>query len=339
MTKPASRIFFEGKEIIDKEKVGKNLEYVFSDGSRITNSQLGKIEIECQECQKHKEIDLYYKIYEKHYICQSCQLTGERNPFYGKSHDPELKKRLSQERKGTWGVGEENAMFGKNVKDFVSPEKFEAMREKNRQDTLNREYNPFKTSMRIILGDERFEESLKKKAKTRSEWTDEQKIEYSRKISESQKRMQAADPVGYAAKKARGGIAAKAKAINYEMNKFETKVSNWLTSQNIRHTYSPIMSNGTRSFQYDFILHDFRILLECNGTYWHGDPRFFTHDGSDETLRKLNQTQKSNIEKDKRKKIFAKDKKFGLAILWEHDVNNEDYTNLTKELEQNEIKI
>lgn len=334
MIKPVSRIFFNGKEIVGKERVGPNLEYIFSDGSRIKNSQLGKIQIECNECPELKEIDLYHKIYEKRYICMSCNKTGEKNPFYGKKHTEELKKARSEERKGTWGVGEQNAMFGKNVKDFVTPEKFEEMREKNRQDTLSREYNPFKFSMREIIGDARFEESIRKAVKTRAEWDEETKKEHRRKISEGQKRLQAKDPIAYSAQKAKGGRATMAKPINYRMNKFETKVSEWLTLKNIKFTYSPIMSNGVRSFQYDFILHEYRILLECHGSYWHGDPRFFTNDHKITTLRKLNQTQLNNIEKDKAKKASAEAKGFKLVILWEHDVNNNDYTTLTKELEQ-----
>ena len=334
MVKPASRIFVNDSEIVDKEKNGQYTEYILSDGTRVRKSQLGKIKIKCQECATLKEISLYFKIYEKKYVCMSCQRKGERNHFFGKTHSEELKAKLSQERKGTWGVGESNAMFGKSVKDFVTPEKFEEMREKNRQDSLNRVDNPFRKSMREVIGDERFEAAMAKKVITQANWSEEKKAAHSEKLKAAAKRVKDRDPAAYSAMKAKGGIAARSKAINYEMNNFETKVSEWLTSQSIRHTYSAIMSNGTKNYQFDFLLHDYRILLECNGTYWHGDPRFFTLEENHSVLRKLNQTQLNNIEKDKLKKEYAASKGFKLVVLWEEDVNNNDYAAITKELEK-----
>ena len=54
------------------------------------------------------------------------------------------------------------------------------------------------------------------------------------------------------------------------MNKLEEKVYNWLKENNIVFEYSPIMQDydGT-NYQFDFIIKGKRILIECNGTYWH----------------------------------------------------------------------
>lgn len=333
---PGSNIFYNGIRVVDKKNNPTLL--VLENGQEIRPTQIGKIDIECHDCKKTKRISLYYGIYEKIYLCMSCKVRGERNPFYGKAHDEKFKLKLSQERRGKWGVGEANPMYGKNVKDFVTPEKLEEMREKNRQISLDWIDNPFRKSMRDVIGDERFEQSLRKKLETRANWSEEKKKEVSQRISRAAKANQAKDPVGYSALKRKGGLATKAKPINYSMNKLEEQVANWLTLNNIRYTYSPIMSNGEKNFQFDFILHDYRILLECHGTYWHGDPRYFNEDGSN-SLRKLNQIQINNMAKDKLKKEYAESKNFHLVVLWESDVKQNNYNNLTTRMEKYENHI
>ena len=51
---------------------------------------------------------------------------GEKNAFYGKKHSDEMKKRLSKERKGVWGVGNKNAMFGRPCYYKMSEEQKQA---------------------------------------------------------------------------------------------------------------------------------------------------------------------------------------------------------------------
>ena len=333
MAPPISNIFVNGQKVMDKVKESYNFTYLLlENGTRVQLKNIKKVHIECNECKQLKEISLYHGIYEKFYLCQSCNLKGERNGFYGKKHKEELKNRLSEERKGTWYVGEKNPMYGKSPEDYLTPEQLKAKAEKNRQDTLNREYNPFKYSMREIIGDERFEESIKKAQKTRSKYTSEQKAAISKKLSDAQKRQMEEDPEGYKEKKRRGGLASASNPARYEMNNLETRVYEWLQEKNVPVIYSVVMNGGNGVFQYDFKVERERILIECQGTYWHGDPRFFNIDGT-EGKRRLNDTQISMIEKDKLKKELANKYNFTLIHIWEHDVLNNDFSALTKGLD------
>lgn len=332
MVSPISVIYFKEKRIIDKIKDKNKTFIVLEDGEKIQLKEVKRIKIQCNECPELKEIGLYHGIYEKLYICQSCNKAGERNSFFGKAHKKELKERFSKERKGTWGIGENNAMYGKSPKDYLTPEQLRIKAEKNRQDTLSREYNPFKYSMREIIGDEKFEESIKKRQKTIENYTVERKNEISKKLSASQKRMMRDDPEGYKEKKRQGGLASAQKAAKYTMNNLELAVDEWFVNNEIAVIYSAIMGSGEFSYQYDFKIKNKRILIECHGSYWHGDPRLFNNDGSN-GKRKLNETQKKIMEKDMQKLKFAIDHDFLLLYIWEHDVLNNDFTSLNELLE------
>jgi len=87
--------------------------------------------------------------------------------------------------------------------------------------------------------------------------------------------------------KSHGGIAAKNKACNYKMNNLETKMANFLDDHKIEYDFSCIMGHGEKCFQYDFIVHKKRILIEVQGDYWHGNPNQYNEDGSN-GKRKLN---------------------------------------------------
>ena len=94
---------------------------------------------------------------------------------------------------------------------------------------------------------------------------------------------------------------------------------------NINYEYSPIMG----SYQYDFIIHNKRILIEVQGDYWHGNPNLFNDDGSN-GKRILNDIQKTKIEKDRQKLEFAKTHNFELICIWEEEINKGDFSKLEK---------
>ncbi len=83
----------------------------------LKNKKEENLFIKCSTCgqlKKIKSIRFYNNSHiDKKYECSSCRLKGEKNPFFGKKHSEELKKKRSEERRGTWGVGEKNGMFGK----------------------------------------------------------------------------------------------------------------------------------------------------------------------------------------------------------------------------------
>ena len=52
-------------------------------------------------------------------------MRGNNNPFFGRRHSKEFKEKLSSERRGKWYIGENNPMYGKNIKDYMTEEAYE----------------------------------------------------------------------------------------------------------------------------------------------------------------------------------------------------------------------
>lgn len=68
---------------------------------------------------------------------------------------------------------------------------------------------------------------------------------------------------------------------------------------------------------YDFYLPDLNTLIECDGTFWHADPRFFP----DRTA--LYPLQQKQVIHDRLKNEIAQRHGYRLLRLWEHDVFND----------------
>lgn len=327
-----NNIFINNSKIIKEEKNGKFIFVLLENGNIIYKSKIKEIEIECTKCHKKVKLKGIRKsFYEKSYLCQSCNLSGERNPFFGKTHSQEFKDKLSKERKGIWGIGEKNPMFGIDVKTKMSPEKIEQWK-KHISNATKGEKNPmFGKTVESIVGTKKWIQIKEKIHQTQLNFSKQKKKEIGKKISLAQKRLQLENPELYKKLKAKGGKASVIKQCNYQMNKLEEKVYNWLKENNIVFEYSPIMQDydGT-NYQFDFIIKGKRILIECNGTYWHADPRFFSE--SDQTKRKLNEIQKRKTRIDKKKREFAESHDFLLLTVWEYDINNNNFEILIKEL-------
>ena len=73
-------------------------------------------------------------------------------------------------------------------------------------------------------------------------------------------------------------------------------------------------------YAFDFYLPDHHTLIECDGTFWHADPRFFPDPS------KFYPVQTKTTQNDKRKTTYAAKKGFRLVRFWEHDiVNNREW--------------
>ena len=77
-----------------------------------------------------------------------------------------------------------------------------------------------------------------------------------------------------------------------------------------------------RKYQYDFRIGS-NILLEVHGDYWHGNPKKY---GNGINLKPLNQQQKNKIAQDEIKKKYAQDHGWKLFVIWEDEINKEDWT-------------
>jgi very-short-patch-repair endonuclease len=66
--------------------------YILENGIEYKTADLPKCKVECHECGNlSREINFNPKKFAtKEYVCSTCCKLGERNPFYGKSHDREM---------------------------------------------------------------------------------------------------------------------------------------------------------------------------------------------------------------------------------------------------------
>lgn len=70
---------------------------------------------------------------------------------------------------------------------------------------------------------------------------------------------------------------------------------------------------------YDFYIPKVKMFIECDGDYWHGNPKIYSKSN-------LNKIQKNNIANDKRKNDYAKSKKIKMLRFWETTIkNNSDF--------------
>ena len=325
-----NKIFVNGKLWASEYKKGRNVFVILEDNTVISKGLIKEIQIECHECHCLKTVNFYGGLLKRKYICQSCRNKGERNSFYGRKHSQEVKDKLSKERKGVWGVGKNNSMYGKKCTDYMTPEQIEQWKQNISKATKGEKNPMYGRTVESIVGSQRWKEIKEKGHQTQLNFSAKKKKQISKKLSLAQKQFQQKDPQLYKELKAKGGRAACSKRTYYKMNKFEQKIDMWLTEHNIDHIYSVIMQNDDkRNFQFDFLIKDKRILIECNGTYWHADPRFFG-ENIESGKRLVNDIQRQKIKLDEDKKKFAKKHNFTLIVVWEYDINNNNWERLEK---------
>ena len=193
---------------------------------------------------------------------------------------------------------------------------------------------PIETVDKVISGTvdtfvktEENEEKKKSKEKllnTISKRSQEEREKISKKISDAQKRYKEKNPEEYRKAKQKAAHASRLSQGNYKKTKIEEKVEEWLKNNNINYDYSCIIGSGENCFQYDFIIHGKRILIEVQGDYWHGNPDLFNDDGTD-GKRMFNEIQIKKKEIDIIKKKFAENKKFKVLYIWENEINNNNF--------------
>lgn len=315
--------------IIIKPRQGSKYgaQYFILDDQTEIKARGTKIKVQCHKCGAWKEFIYDGRHEQKEYICPSCMFSGKRNPFYGKKHSQEFKNRLSKERKGIWGVGEKNAMYGKNWQDFSTPEKIALHKLHTSQATTGKNNPMYGESIKDHMTEEKYLLWKQHQKEAQLNMSPERKQKISEKISKSQYKLQEKDPIAYSKMKSKGGKATVSKAWNYEKTKPEIKLEKWLIEHNVDYDYSPIMGFKDSCYQYDFIIHGKRILIEVQGNYWHGDPNAYNEDGSN-GKKKLNDMQKRKIQRDKLKLKFAIEKGFKLICIWESEINANDFSKL-----------
>lgn len=103
----------------------------------------------------------------------------------------------------------------------------------------------------------------------------------------------------------------------------EKIIENLLKENNINYKYSFILENR----QFDFCLLDYNIIIECDGDYWHGNPKFYSILTEQQKMKQKDDLIKTNI---------AKENNFFVFHFWEYDINN-NLDNIKKQI-LNKIK-
>lgn len=91
--------------------------------------------------------------------------------------------------------------------------------------------------------------------------------------------------------------------------KIEEKIEKFLIQEKINYIYSYILNQR----QYDFYLKDYKILIEADGDYWHGNPQIY---------EELTDRQILKQKDDKIKNRIAIENKFKIIRFWEYDIHN-----------------
>lgn len=99
-----------------------------------------------------------------------------------------------------------------------------------------------------------------------------------------------------------------------QTSSIEEKIKQYLISKNIKYQHQ---------YCFGYWIWDFKIgnyFIECDGDYWHGNPKFY---------KIFNSIQRKNINRDKRKNTYIKNKGFLLIRFWEDDIKN-NWNKVTK---------
>jgi G:T-mismatch repair DNA endonuclease (very short patch repair protein) len=120
---------------------------------------------------------------------------------------------------------------------------------------------------------------------------------------------------------------AKAALKTTQSPSTELKIKEFLLNNNIEFsTQYEIQVDRQNPFSrtkllYDFYIPSKNLLIECNGSYWHCDPRFFISD--QEVKFPAGVYKACDIwARDKFKLDFAADKGYNVHTVWEFDLNN-----------------
>lgn len=96
----------------------------------------------------------------------------------------------------------------------------------------------------------------------------------------------------------------------FQKTSIEKAMEELLQEMNLNYKYSFIIEKR----QYDFLLTDYNIIIECDGDYWHANPKFFPEP-------KDWQIERQEIDREKNR--IAEDSGYIILRFWEDDINND----------------
>lgn len=126
-------------------------------------------------------------------------------------------------------------------------------------------------------------------------------------------------------KKISDGVLRNMSKEIYKKTKIEKIIETFLIEHNINYKYSFIF----KSRQFDFLLIDYDLVIEVDGDYWHGNPKFFNEEKGNLTK---NQILKRKDDLNKTKLLL--DNNYKLLRFWECDIYN-NFDNIKQEILKN----
>lgn len=231
-------------------------------------------------------------------ICEACGANKELNFYSGLMTKPYLCQRCSK-------LGEKNPFFGKSH----SVETKEIVSQKARQRDLSGERNPFYGKLHTEATKAIWKSNPNRRLfGADNPFFGKHHSEDTKKILSSKHRHWAANNLAFL--KA-NGLKTAGRRVKKTMP--ERKVAQWLADNNIVYTYNKILPGIG---QFDFFIEP-NILIEVHGDYWHCNPVKYP-------TGPINDRQRYKIHRDIQK-AQAVSKTHKLLIIWEADINNDNY--------------
>jgi G:T-mismatch repair DNA endonuclease (very short patch repair protein) len=312
-------IFINNQNLINIEKIGRKKYYLLKNGEKITNADITTIQTKCPLCCELRNIKkLHHYNLKNITLCSQCQNKGENNPFFGMTHNEKTKKIISSKNKGKF-CGDKNPMFGVSFMDrWISLHGKEIADKKNKSRSekislaTQGKNNPFYGKKHT----NEIKSIIKQKVSSYyNNMSLEDKKKLSNQMSDIQKKLYTKDPKKYINDKKKAAQVSLNRHIRYKINKIETIVLNKIKEMGLDFEYSVILDYK----QFDFGSKKYRILLEVQGDYWHGNPKIYKK-------TQLNNTQKRNIQRDKEKIKFADKHNMKLYHIWESDIIDNNFS-------------
>jgi very-short-patch-repair endonuclease len=102
-------------------------------------------------------------------------------------------------------------------------------------------------------------------------------------------------------------------------SKLETKIQNVLNELNLTYTTQFYIKGRKRCF-YDFLINDYKVIIEVNGDYWHATPTKYK---ATDLIHYYNgYTYAKDVwKKDLDKKLYAEENGYDLIYIWENEIN------------------
>jgi G:T-mismatch repair DNA endonuclease (very short patch repair protein) len=318
MTK--NEIYHQNMKLIGREKRSlpyNQWTYIF-DGKEMPGSKFKRgtiVTIRCNGNNNLYEKGFKESWFKQEWFSQSHQSSGEKNgmfgkigPMNGKLMSEETKKKLSKAMTGKTYTSEINSKKGRSGEDngFYGKSHSRKTKEKiseNRKGKCTSKDNPF-------YGKTHTKETIEKITIKGNIWREENpELSYEAGL--------------------RGWQHSMFSTVKYgRKTSIERKVENKLKELGIEDfNFSQVLN---RKYQYDFRIGK-NILLEVHGDYWHGNPRKY---GDDINLKPLTEQQRTKISQDKIKERYAKDNGWKLFVIWEEEINKEDWSVLKEMLNE-----